>query len=276
MSRTTAFGLRFLSFTDEEQHELWHNLHFYSDKEMLTERLKSRWKLSLRQAKTVVAIKLKPGFGKLSMKAARTILNYLRLGYPLTNAVILGGVKNTIGKERWDLLDTETTTNIVSFIEAAVEEGKVDSPDWIHDFHTLFGIKLNAQKLYMIEHYQEDESLLSTPDDDREIIRKFKSVAQKPIFELRKLINNLIREYGSIDQINFVIANDVKINAKHRKSLSISKKIREQELPMIYDAVLASGQNPTHSNLFKYKLWLEWNKTCPYTDTPISIEKLFS
>lgn len=276
LSRTTAFGKKYLSFTDEEQHELWHDLHFYSDKDLLSERLRTRWGLSLKKAKAVAAIKLKPGFGKLSMKAARTILYYLRQGYPINNAVILGGIKNAIGHERWDNLDKETIANMDYFVQSAVEDKEIDNPDWISDFSTVFGIQLNTQKLYLIEQYRDEDSFSITPDDDREIMRKFKPVAQKPVFELRKLINNLIHEYGNIDQINFVLSNNVKTNAKNRKSLIISKKIREQELPKIYDAVVDQGQNPTHTNLFKYKLWLEWNKTCPYTNTPISVEKLFT
>ncbi len=276
LSRSTAFGQRFLSLTNDEQHELWHDLHFYSNKTLLVERLRDRWGLSLKKAKVVAAMKLKPGFGKLSMKAARTILYYLKKGYPTKNAIILGGVKNAIGEKRWNGLSKEIKDNITYFIEAAVEENKIDDPDWVYDFSDIFGIQLNAQKLYLIEHHKEESTLPVTPDEDRDIIRKFKPVAQKPMFELRRLVNNLIQEYGNIDQINFVLSSDVKINAKHRKALSISKKIREQELPKIHDAVLEAGQNPTHTNLFKYKLWLEWNKICPYTSTPISLEQLFT
>ena len=276
LGRKTAFGQRFFNFTDEEQHDLWHDLHFYSDKELLVDRLRSRWGLSLKKAKAVVAIKLKPGFGNLSMKATRIILHYLKQGHSLNNAIILGGVKNAIGAKRWDKLSETVRDNIIYFIESAVEENKIDTQDWIHDFSNAFGIQINAQKLYMIEQYIEANNLPVTPDDDREIMRKFKPVAQKPIFEVRKLVNNLIREYGNIDQINFVLSNDVKINAKHRKALAISKRNRELELPKIHDILLEAGQNPTHTNLFKYKLWLEWNKMCPYTSTLISIEKLFT
>lgn len=276
LARKTAFGKRFLDFTDEEQHELWHDLHFYTDKALLKERLKNRWDLSLTNAAVVAGIKLKPGFGRLSMKAVRTILHYLRQGYPVKNAIILGGITNATGTKRWNSLSDTVRENIIYFVDAAIEEGKIEDPEWVSDFANVFDFQLNVQKLYMIEHFSENDNLPNSPDDDREIIRKFKPVAQKPVFELRKLINKLKQEYGTIDQINFVLSRDVKSNAKHRKGLSISKKIREQELPKIYDAVLESGQNPTHTNLFKYKLWLEWNKTCPYTNTPISIETLFT
>ena len=276
LARKTAFGKRFFDFTDKEQHELWHDLHFYSDKAMLEARLRKRWNLSMNEASTVAALKLKPGFGKLSMKATRTILYYLRRGYSIDNAVILGGVKNAIGANQWNSLSEEVRTNIIYFIQATVEKEKLDTQSWIHDFSNAFGIQLNVKKLYMIEQYNEDDALAVTPDDDLEIMRKFKPVAQKPVFEVRKLINNLIREYGQIDQINFVLSNEVRINANLRKAFLISKKIRELELPKIHDALLAAGQNPTHSNLFKYKLWLEWNKICPYTGTPITIENLFT
>lgn len=276
LARNTAFGQRFLSFSDEEQHELWHDLHFYSDKALLTKRLQKRWKLPLEKAKAVAGIKLKPGFGMLSMKAARAILGYLKEGHAIKRAIILGGVTNAIGTQRWNSLNKKTKENITYFVAAAIENNKIEDPDWICDFANVFDIQLNAKKLYLIEQHEEVDLLPVSADEDRSIMRKFKPVAQKPIFELRKLINNLIKEYGSLDQINFALSNEIKINANQRKAQLISKKIRELELPKIHDAVLAAGQNPTHTNLFKYKLWLEWNKICPYTNTPIPLQKLFT
>ena len=224
LARKTAFGKRFLDFTDEEQHELWHDLHYYTDKALLKERLKNRWDLSLTNAAVVAGIKLKPGFGRLSMKAVRTILHYLRQGYPVKNAIILGGITNATGTKRWNSLSDTVRENIIYFVDAAIEEGKIEDPEWVSDFANVFDFQLNVQKLYMIEHFSENDNLPNSPDDDREIIRKFKPVAQKPVFELRKLINKLKQEYGTIDQINFVLSRDVKSNAKHRKGLSISKK----------------------------------------------------
>lgn len=275
LTRNNAFGAKFLSFSKNEQHELWHDLHFYSDKDMLEKRLRDRWKLSAAKAKTVASIKLKPGTGKLSMKAATSILDYLKEGHPTQTAIILGGVKNAIGQQRWKNFKELKQESIEHFIQAVIIEKDIHVMDWISDFEDAFNFKLNQNKLYLLNQENED-SLPISPEENHKILRSLKPVAQKPIFELRKLINQLISEYGVIDQIKFVLSNEVKVNAKYRKSLYISKKYREQTLPKIHNAVLEAEQNPTHTNLFKYKLWLEWNKTCPYTNTPIALEDLFT
>lgn len=276
LSRKTAFGQKFFRFSDEDQHELWHDLHFYNDKKMLNERLKVKWGLSSIKAKTVSDLKLKPGYGNVSMKAARTILRYLKEGYEANVAFIVGGVWSAIGEQRWSQIDKETREAIDYFVEAAIKENKIQDPDWLCDFSNAFGIVLRPEKLYLIEQRRQEDTFPISPEENKEIMRKFKPVAQKPIFELRKLVNQLIREYGAIDQVNFVLSNELKANAKQRKVMYVSKKIRHKELPKIHDAVVATGNNPTHTNLFKYKLWLEWNKTCPYTSAPISIEELFT
>lgn len=277
LARKTAFGTKFLQFSDKEQHELWHDLHFYTDNEKLVERLRSKWGLTIDKAKALAVFKLKPGFSKISMKAARLILKFLRDGIDTKNAIILGGVKNALGEKYWDNIDDEKKSAIIYFIEASIEEDKIHGALWLSHFFDAFSVKLNPKKLYLIHQHADKQDLLpSSPAEDQDILRIFKPVAQKPIFELRKLVNKLISEYGIIDNINFVLSNEVKVNAKQRKSLYISKKVRRQELPQIHDAVVDAGQNPTHSNLIKYKLWLEWNKMCPYTGDPIPYEQLYT
>jgi len=221
---------------------------------------------------------MQKGYGILSMKATRSILAYLKQGLNVDSAIALAGVQNAIGNKHWSKLKKDTKKEIENFISAAVEDDLFSNPDtWIEDFNDVFGIKLNTKKLYnTIFQNNEEHFLKINAAEDQELQRKFKPVAQKPIFELRKLINNLVKEYGAIDQINFVLDNALKASSKQRKQLCLAKKLRKQELPKIHDAVLDAGQNPTHANLFKYKLWVEWNKTCPYTNAPISLEKLFS
>lgn len=278
LSRVSSFGNKFLSLSEREQHELWHDLHFYTDKKMLEKRLRKRWGLSGKKAETVSAIKLRKGYGTLSMKATRIILSYLKKGFDVPNAIALAGIRNAVGCQKWKALADDVKKHITYFISNLVDEEVYSNLDaWIDDFRMEFDIELNTKKLYNTTFQGKEGTLLhSTPSEDQELQRKFKPVAQKPLFELRKLINNLIQEYGSIDQINFVLDGTVKASSKQRKQMYLSKKLRTQELPKIHDAVLDAGQNPTHTNLFKYKLWLEWNKTCPYTNAPISLEKLFS
>ncbi len=276
LSRTQAFGNRFFEFTKEDQHDLWHDLYFYTDKTKLTERLNSKWGLTKTNARSVARIKLKSGYGSVSMKAGRAILPFLIAGYQSRTAAVLGSVKNAIGFEKWRQLSQEKLEAIIYFIESAVEDNSIDDITWIHDFHDAFGISLPLDKLYVAQQQEGVDTLPINAEENSIIHREYKPVVQKPIFELRKIVNKLIQEYGPIDEINFVLSNQLKTNAKNRKAIYIDKKIREQQLPKVHNAVIEAGQNPTHSNLLKYKLWLEWSKTCPFTNTPISEEMLFS
>ena len=275
--RKSAFGDTFLDLSEENQHELWHDLHFYTNKKMLRKRLQKKWGLSESKSVAVSDIKLKSGYGALSMKATRNILAYLTQGFDLRHAIAFAGIKNAIGQKQWSGLERDTKKRIEYFMSAVLEDDNYTNTDfWVEDFRDVFGIDLILKKLYNT-FFKKNETLLSgIPFQDQEILKKYKPVAQKPMFELRKLVNDLIKEYGFIDQINVVLDNALKASAKQRKLFYVSKKLRNKELPKIYNAVLDAGQNPTHSNLMKYKLWLEWNKTCPYTNFPISQEKLFS
>jgi CRISPR-associated endonuclease Csn1 len=276
LSRIQAFGNRFFEFTQEEQHDLWHDLHFYTDKNKLKERLISKWGLSNINASSVIRLKLKSGYGSLSMKAGRAILPFLIAGHQTRTAAVLGSVKNAIGIENWRQMPQKKVEAIIYFVECAVKDNYIDDSKWIADFHDAFSIKLPHDKLYIAQQQEGVETLPVSAEENSLIQREYKPIVQKPIFELRKIVNKLIQQYGPIDEINFVLSNQLKTNAKNRKAIYIDKKIREQQLPKIHKAVIEAGQNPTHSNLLKYKLWLEWSKTCPYTNTPISEEMLFS
>lgn len=277
LSRKTAFGDTFFNLSENNQHELWHDLHFYSNKEMLCKRLQKKWDLSEEKATAVSNIKLKTGYGALSMKATRNIMSYLKHGFDLKFSIAIAGIKNAIGHKQWSEVNGETKKRIEYFMSAVLEdENYINTDVWINDFRDVFGIDLDPKKMYNT-YFQSNKSLLNgIPNQDQEIFKKYKPVAQKPLFELRKIINNLIKEYGSIDQINIVLDNALKSSSKQRKLLYVTKKLRKQEFPKIHNAVLDAGHPPSHSNLLKYKLWLEWNKTCPYTNSPISLEKLFS
>lgn len=276
LTKKNAFGQKFLSFTEQQQIELWHDLFFYKDKNKLKERLRSKWGLSIPKANVVSSFKLRPGYGSVSFKAARTILSYLVKGYDTNLAIVLAGIQNAIGQFKWEKLTDHKKKQIEAFAEASLASNTLGAAAWKAHFTEQFGVAINTDKLYLFKHKVKSEYVPQDSIENQQIFRQFKPVAQKPVLVLRKLINELIREFGKIDQIKFTLTPELKVNAKNRKSLYISKKIREQNLPRIHHAVLELGQNPTHKNLIKYKLWLEWNKTCPYTNTQISLDQLFT
>lgn len=276
LSRVQAFDKRFFEFSRENQHELWHDLHFYNDKNKLTQRLISKWGLTKMKAKAVAKIKLKSGYGRISMKAGRAILPFLIAGHQKRTAIALGCVKNAIGHEKWNQISQERLESITYFVASSVKENSIYDRRWLHDFKNAFGISIAQDKLFFAKRKEGLDFLPINPEENFIVHRDYKPVAQKPIFELRKIVNELIKEYGPIHEIKFTLSRELKTNASNRQATFIEKKIKEQQLQKIHTAVTKAGQNPTHSNLLKYKLWLAWGKVCPYTNTPISLEMLFS
>ncbi len=275
LTKKRAFDKAFFTFTEQQQIELWHDLFFYTDKKKLIQRLGSKWGLNSARAGAVASIKLKPGYGNISLKAARVILAYLKKGHDTTAAVSLGGVQNAIGQAKWRSISEQTQQKIETFVLDSKRKN-LGVATWKAQFQAHFDVDINTNKLYLFNKKNKADHLPEDSTDDQQIFRRFKPVVQKPVLVLRRLVNELLQAYGKIDQIQFALTPELKVNAKGRQTLFVSKKLRDQELPSIHHAVVELGHNPTHKNLFKYKLWLEWSKTCPYTNTKISLDQLFT
>ncbi|MCX5635242.1 MAG: type II CRISPR RNA-guided endonuclease Cas9 [Planctomycetota bacterium] len=101
-------------------------------------------------------------------------------------------------------------------------------------------------------------------------------IVQKALFEVRKVVNALVREYGKPAKIKLEMARDVKGNKRQREELQ--KKMWENEARNkdAKDRLKEKGVNkPTRDDIIKYKLWEECNFKCPYTGKDISQTALF-
>lgn len=103
-------------------------------------------------------------------------------------------------------------------------------------------------------------------------------VVQKALYEIRKVINAIIRKYGKPGIIRVEMARDLKLsrneiseinkrNSKNQKENEKNEKILINELNI---------KNPSREDIVKYKLWEECKGVCPYTGTSISREMIFS
>lgn len=107
-------------------------------------------------------------------------------------------------------------------------------------------------------------------------------VAMRALFQLRKLINYLIKT-GEIDtetRIHVELANEV--NDKNwRKAIEDFQKDNEKKNAEYKARIIELCKEcgfeiePTESDIKKYRLWKEQNETCPYTNKKICICDLF-
>ena len=118
----------------------------------------------------------------------------------------------------------------------------------------------------------EEKNKLALPEDLRN------PIVNKALFEVRKIVNAIVREYGKPKKIKIEMARDIKGNRREREELHF--KMRENERRneetrkrLIEDIGI---RNPSRDDVIKYNLWEECGHTCPYTGKHISQSALFS
>jgi len=117
----------------------------------------------------------------------------------------------------------------------------------------------------------ETLDFLPAPDDLRN------PIVNRGLFEVRKLVNAIIREYGKPKRINIEMAREIKGSKKERDEIRFkqneNKKRNEETRKTLIDDLKIP--NPSRDDIIKYKLWIECNKVCPYTGKTISQNALF-
>lgn len=103
-------------------------------------------------------------------------------------------------------------------------------------------------------------------------------VVQKALFEIRKVINAIIRKYGKPTIIRIEMAREMKLSTKQkdklRKIQNENKKANERARAILEKEF--NIQNPSRQDIQKYNMWIECKDICPYTGKSISREMLFS
>lgn len=102
------------------------------------------------------------------------------------------------------------------------------------------------------------------------------------LVELRKLMNNIIKKYGFIDQINLEFSRELSKNYTDRNKIlndqreNMEKNIYFKTLLMNkYPHKFTSFDSVKGLDILKYRLWKEQNYKCAYSNTPIHESKLF-
>lgn len=98
-------------------------------------------------------------------------------------------------------------------------------------------------------------------------------MAMRSLHQLRKLLNTLIRE-GTLDdetQVNIELARELN-DTNHRRAI---KKLQDEqrderkkyrtEIKELYKVECDKDIEPTETEIIKYQLWIEQNRTCVYT-----------
>lgn len=87
-----VFGAdRIVRMTRDEINEIWNVFNMAEDNEWLEEYARTTWGLNSEQAKNATSLKLEDGYGSVSLRAARRILEHLEEGWPYHEACARAG-----------------------------------------------------------------------------------------------------------------------------------------------------------------------------------------
>jgi CRISPR-associated endonuclease Csn1 len=111
--------------------------------------------------------------------------------------------------------------------------------------------------------------LPSAPDLPNPLVRA-------ALFEVRKLVNSIIREYGLPDRIHVELARDAKKSFAERQEIRFEQASRRQEREAAATEIERWGTRPTRDAIERYRLWLEQERFCIYCGQTISQDQLLS
>ncbi|KQB42068.1 CRISPR-associated protein cas9/csn1, subtype II/nmemi [Flavobacterium daejeonense] len=282
LSNKKYFGKKWFEFSEKEQEDIWHILYFFDSKSNLKEYAIKNWNFTEEQAESIAKFNVKDGYSSLSRKAISNILPFLKLGFTYDVAVVLGGIKNVFGHE-WEKLSDEKRNFLIDNVEGIVRSktkgGFIDViKDILRNDYNISDNQLRKLYHHSATIYVAEllEKLPVGKEADKEIQSIRNPIVITALFELRKLVNELIDDFGSIDEIKVEMARDLKISKSQRNKIRREQKRLERENDRVKARLLEEGQRITHDNILLYKLWEECKKTCPYTGNPIPLYKLFT
>lgn len=267
---------RWDSMSDEEQEKIWHIKLFASNKEWLSEYAKKYWDLDDKAIERLITFRYDDKYSNLSRKAINNILPYLKEGKLNNEAVILGGLQKAFGAEKWKTLSDNEKKTIEDTVSAII--GQKSEPGREIDKVKAFlreQYKLSEKRLTKLYHHSYLENSKSDAEKLPEPENLRNPIVQQALFELRKVVNDIIKEYGKPDAIKVELARELKMPKKMRDRIkfeNMENEKRNDEAKKILDDY---NKPHTRTNIQKVILWEECNHTCPYTGEKIGVKELF-
>lgn len=276
------FGKKWFDFTEKEQEDVWHVLYFFDSKDKVKEYAIKNWGFDEIQAEAISKFNLRDKYASLSRKAINNILPFLEMGFQYDIAVVLGGIKNAYG-QNWETLNSGDKglilDNVYEIVRSNLKGGFIEPLKYF----LKTDLYLTDKQLTKLYHHSAtiDETVLLeklpvNANADKEIQAIRNPVVITALFEIRKLVNEIVDEYGKPNEIKVELARNLKASKSGRRE----ERNRQQKLERENDRVKVELNNLSkhisHDNLLLYKLWEECKHTCPYTGRSISVTQLFS
>ncbi|HET6881541.1 MAG TPA: type II CRISPR RNA-guided endonuclease Cas9 [Pirellulales bacterium] len=100
-------------------------------------------------------------------------------------------------------------------------------------------------------------------------------VVRQALFELRKVVNSIIKSYGPPGRVHIELARNATATAEQRRKMSQNMREREAQRDEAAEKIREHGVKVTREAIDRYLLWQEQAEVCVYSGLPISIAQLF-
>lgn len=101
-------------------------------------------------------------------------------------------------------------------------------------------------------------------------------VVKRSISQTVKVLNSIIRKYGSPQAVHVELAREMSKNFDERRKIDKRNKENRSNNERIKEQIKEYGvQNPTGHDILKLRLWQDQNEICMYTGNHIPLERLF-
>lgn len=253
------------NMSDADKAHVWHIKINADDKEKTIDYInkKTNWNFNEKQFKQFFDLRLNKDFARVSTKAINYILPFLKKGYLYNDAVLLGGFVNALGKTEWDSWDLDmqkqTEKEVAELIKARIGETiKKRLQEYCLERFSFTNKQLD--KLYHHSNLESTKTIDKFPEGKKgdKLINKVRNpLVANTLFQLRKLCNALVKEFGQPQRIRVEMARELKASINQRDEMRFAQ-LKNEELNNKAKDILDEYRQPhTPKNIRKVLLFKE-------------------
>ncbi len=262
--------------------KIWHLFHYCDDNDILLNKLQVKYGLNgdLKILKDKISkINLREGYSNISLKAIKNILPYLRHGMRLSDAIILGGVRNAFGK-KWEHYKNDHEELVKDILkinhEKSNKEGEAIEKIKAYLIENKYGFTENDIRFKRLYHHSQEVEKVDLKNKIGDIENLRNPIVQQGVNEVKRLVNLLIDKYGKFDQIKVELGRDLKNNKRKRQELTNLISLNTTKNENAKQLLTEYGLSHSRENIQKVLLYKELQEkgtvaVCPYTNKTINI-----
>ena len=254
---------------------IWHLFHYCDDNDILFDKLHTIYGLTDADKEKISKINLKEDYSNVSLKAIKNILPYLKKGLHLSDAVVLGGVRNAFGK-KWELYKNDYAELEKDLLkinhEKSNKEGDAIEKIKVYLIENKYGFVTNDIRFKKMYHHSQEVIKVEQKDKIDTIQNLRNPIVQQGVNETRRLVNELIAQQGKFDQIRVELGRDLKNSKTKREELGYKIRENDKKNEKAKELLIEFGLRQSRDNIQKVLLYQEMPiSVCPYTNKTINI-----